>query len=91
MGRTKEPQQSGQARYRFRDRSVDRRSPLCVTFVERTEDDEERWHGIGSIEGLILLVVVRTYRQVGDDQIIRMISARQATRHERKLYEATHR
>ena len=60
-------------------------------FEERTEADEERWHGIGSIEGLILLVVVHTYRQAGDDQIIRMISARQATRHERKLYEATHR
>ncbi len=65
--------------------------PLCVTFVERTEADEERWHGIGSIEGLILLVVVHTYRQAGDDQIIRIISARQATRQERKLYEATHR
>ena len=25
--------------------------PLFVTFVERTEADEERWHGIGSIEG----------------------------------------
>lgn len=62
--------------------------PHCITFVERTEAGEPRWHGIGSVEGLILLVVVHTYREVGADQVIRMISARRATRHERRLYEA---
>ena len=64
--------------------------PFCVTFVERIEGGEERWHGIGAIECLVLLVVVHTYRETKSEQIIRIISARQATRHERNLYEAAH-
>lgn len=63
--------------------------PGCVTFVERTTDGEPRWHAIGYAEGVILLVVAHTYRD-STTEIIRIISARQATRHERKLYEATH-
>ena len=59
--------------------------------MERTESGEERWHGIGKIEGLLLVAVVRTYRESEPDQIIRIISARQASRHERKLYETVHR
>ena len=35
--------------------------PFCITFVERVTDGEERWHAIGSIEKIILLVVVHTY------------------------------
>lgn len=64
--------------------------PYCVTFVEGIEHGEERWHGIGAVENTILLVVVHTYREAGLDQVIRIISARQATRHERKLYETAH-
>ena len=61
--------------------------PHCVTFVERTIDGERRWHAIGFAEEVILLVVVHTYREAGSDEIIRILSARQATRHERKIYE----
>jgi uncharacterized protein len=50
-----------------------------------------RWHAIGFAEKLILLIVVHTDRDAGTGELIRIISARQATRHERKLYEATHR
>jgi uncharacterized DUF497 family protein len=64
--------------------------PGCITFIERTKDREPRWHAIGFAEGLILLVVVHTYRDAGTDEFIRIISARQATRHERKLYEEAH-
>lgn len=63
--------------------------PNCVTFIERTKDGEPRWHAIGLVYGLIVLVVVHTYRDTGTHELIRIISARQATRHERKLYEAT--
>ena len=59
--------------------------------MERTESSEDRWHSIEKIEGLLMVVVVRTYRKAEPDQIIRIISARQATRHERKLYETAHR
>ncbi len=60
--------------------------PLCVTFVERVSGGEERWHAIGSVENIIVIVVVHTYREEGSEEVIRIISARRATRHERKLY-----
>lgn len=60
--------------------------PCCVTFVERVTDGEPRWHAIGSIEEVIVLVVVHTYRLEGSEEVVRIISARPATRHERKLY-----
>ena len=49
--------------------------PFCVTFVERVTEGEERWHAIGSIENVIVLVVVHTHRLEGSDEIIRIISA----------------
>ena len=60
--------------------------PCCVTFVERVTDGEERWHAIGSIENIIVLVVVHTWREEASDEVVRIISARPATRRERKLY-----
>jgi uncharacterized DUF497 family protein len=60
--------------------------PHCVSFVERVNDGEERWHAIGSIENIIVIVVVHTYREEASDEVIRIISARRATRHERNLY-----
>ena len=60
--------------------------PCCVAFVERVTDGEERWPAIGSIERIILLVVVHTYREEISGEVVRIISARPATRRERKLY-----
>jgi uncharacterized protein len=60
--------------------------PHFISFVERVSNGEERWHTIGSIENIIVIVVVHTYREEASDEIIRIISARRATRHERKLY-----
>ncbi len=60
--------------------------PRCITFTERVSNAETRWHAIGSIENIILIVVVHTYREEGTDEVIRIISARRATRHERGLY-----
>lgn len=59
--------------------------PFCITFVERVTDGEERWNAIGSIENIIVLIVAHTW----SDEVIRIISARTATRPERKLYEET--
>jgi uncharacterized DUF497 family protein len=47
---------------------------------------EERWQAIGSIENIIILVVVHTYWEEVSDEVVRIISARPATRRERKLY-----
>ena len=60
--------------------------PHCISFVERVSDGEERWHAIGSIENIIVIVVVHTYREEASDEVIRIISARRATRHEMNLY-----
>jgi len=63
--------------------------PFCITFVERVTGGEERWHAVGSIEKIIVLVVVHTYWQEGSDEVIRIISARRATRKERENYAKT--
>ncbi|HXP83426.1 MAG TPA: BrnT family toxin [Bryobacteraceae bacterium] len=36
--------------------------PFCVSFVERIDDGEQRWHAIGMIDDIITIVVVHTYR-----------------------------
>jgi uncharacterized DUF497 family protein len=61
--------------------------PFCITFVDRVTAGEERWHAIGSIEMIIVLVVVHTHREENSEEVIRIISARRATRRERKLYD----
>lgn len=46
-----------------------------------------RWaYPPGQSPRIVLLVVVHTYPGEGDD-VIRIVSARKATRHERKAYE----
>jgi uncharacterized DUF497 family protein len=58
----------------------------CVTFLERVVDGEELWYSIGSIEQVIVLAVVDTYREKAVDLVVRIISARPATRRDGKLY-----
>ena len=60
--------------------------PHGISFVERVSEGEKRWHAIGSIEDIIVIVVVHTYREEASEEVIRIISARCATRHERNLY-----
>jgi uncharacterized DUF497 family protein len=60
--------------------------PLHIILPDRIEDGEERWHAIGMVGAVALLVVVHTYRDQ-DETRVRIIGARKATRHERKRYE----
>ena len=60
--------------------------PFCITFIEREWEGEERWQAIGAVEDILPLVVVDTYREEEGHEVIRIIPARRATRHERKLY-----
>ena len=46
-----------------------------------------RWKTVGSIEGVILVAVIHTHRGRPPDEAIRIISARRASKGERKLYE----
>ena len=60
--------------------------PLSKRVKDSTTDNEERWILIGMTrDNCLLMVVVHTIR--GKDEIIRIISARQAERKERRKYE----
>ena len=55
-----------------------------MIYDEEHSKDEERFILLGISSGLRLLVVSHSYRE--DDMIIRIISARRATRNEQKQY-----
>ncbi|MBI5483132.1 MAG: BrnT family toxin [Deltaproteobacteria bacterium] len=61
--------------------------PCCITLFDRIEDGEERWHSMGLVNGVLLLLVVHTTKYAGQTEITRIISARRTTSHERKCYE----
>jgi uncharacterized DUF497 family protein len=60
--------------------------PLAVTVYDRYENGEDRWHTFSIVAG-ILLLAVHTYPDPNDDQWVRIIGLRKATRHERTSYE----
>ena len=60
--------------------------PMHVTRPDREEGGELRWRTIGEVVGCYLLVVAHTLVEEGEE-VVRIISARQATAHERKEYE----
>jgi uncharacterized DUF497 family protein len=51
------------------------------------ESGEERWHTLGMVDGILLLLVTHTVRDDEGEEIIRIISARKATAYERRHYE----
>jgi uncharacterized DUF497 family protein len=55
---------------------------------DRIMDSEQRWHAIGAAGGAVLLVVhvYREERQHGEEETIRIISARAANNRERRIY-----
>ncbi len=69
--------------------------PFHFSEQDRVEDGEERWQTLGQVGGVTLLLVAHTVTQEdpgegsGDEpvEVIRIISARKAERHERKRYE----
>jgi hypothetical protein len=58
-------------------------SPMLTALDQRTDYAEDRWIGLGSFRGRILVVVFTE----PDDQTIRIISVRKAMKQERKAYE----
>ena len=61
--------------------------PFAMSEQDRIEDGEERWRTIGLIEGVLVVLVAHTFREDPDGVTIRIISARRATRQERRRYE----
>ena len=75
----------------FEEASQVFRDPLYVSVQDRVEGGELRWQTLGLVEDLLLLTVAHTVREERDDgtwaDVIRIISARHATRKERRRYE----
>ena len=61
--------------------------PYVVTRPDQYVEGEQRWQAIGSVEGLLIILVAHTARDEGGGEVIRIISARKATTTERKSYE----
>jgi uncharacterized DUF497 family protein len=75
----------------FEEASAAFLDPLYVSVLDRDADGEPRWQTLGVVGGLLLLAVAHTVREECDDgtliEVIRIISARPATRKERRRYE----
>ena len=61
--------------------------PYALAEQDRAEDGEPRWRTLGLAGGIAVLLVVHTVRHQQEDEVIRIISARRATREERKRYD----
>lgn len=61
--------------------------PAHLSRQHRIEGSEPRWQTIGKVGNTVLLLVAHTWHDTEDDEHIRIISARRATRLERTIYE----
>lgn len=61
--------------------------PYAVAEQDRTEHGEQRWQTLGMVEGIVMLLVGHTVQEEGQDEIIRIVTARKATRKERQGYD----
>jgi uncharacterized DUF497 family protein len=61
--------------------------PNVIVVEDRVVEGEQRWHAIGAVSEALLLVV-HTYHEDKDhgEEIIRIISAREANQRERRIY-----
>ena len=70
----------------FEDAMLVFSDPYASVEQDRIEGSEPRWQTIGLVGDVVILVVAHTVREQGEDEIIRIISARKATRREQNLY-----
>ena len=65
---------------------------MMICKFDRIKDNEERWHAIGSIDEIVIILVAYTIRNRHHEaEVIRLISARKANKGERELYEQSKR
>ncbi len=55
--------------------------------LARVEGGEQRWHALGLVGSVVVLVVVHSYPDPNNEDRTRIISARKATKQERHRYE----
>jgi hypothetical protein len=56
-------------------------------FDSEHSEDEERWVLLGKSLKAMMLVVVHTFREKDGTEVVRIISARKATKNEQNVYE----
>jgi uncharacterized protein len=61
--------------------------PLRLTRLDRIENGEARWQTVGIMDRHRIILVAHTIWDDEDREIVRIISARPVTRHERRDYE----
>ena len=61
--------------------------PFHLSFQDRYENNEERWQTIGEIKGTVVILVAHTFTDNYQGEMVRIISARKATKKERINYE----
>ena len=61
--------------------------PLRFTGLDQIVEGEVRWKTVGQVDGAIILLVIHTVQDSEHGEIIRIISARRATRYEMRRYE----
>ena len=64
--------------------------PLHISIQDRHKEGEERWQTMGNVEGITILLVAHTITDTKNGEVIRIISARKATKRERRHYENTY-
>jgi len=60
--------------------------PSVVLIRDRIVEGEQRWHAIGAVSAALLLVAHAYREDVYGEEIIRIISAREANQRERRIY-----
>ncbi|ACM21168.1 protein of unknown function DUF497 [Geotalea daltonii FRC-32] len=61
--------------------------PFHLSVLDRIENGEERWQTLGLVGNVVVLLVAHSFVEQDDDEMIRIISARKATKKERQRYE----
>ncbi len=64
--------------------------PLHISIQDRHENGEERWQTLGLVNNVVVLLVAHSIVEENNHEIIRIISARKATKHEKNHYEKAH-
>jgi uncharacterized DUF497 family protein len=64
--------------------------PYAITQRDQAMDGEERWITVGAIGTGSILLVVHAFYERQNEEVIRIISARAAESHERRVYEEAH-
>ena len=61
--------------------------PSHISIQDRHEGGEERWQTIGLIGPVAIFMIAHTYEEDDGEEVVRIISARKATKAERRQYD----